>query len=67
LLLYNAEVYIAETAWGVTEEDHMKMMSVNYFTPMRIVKGLFPLLEGHHVGVVASLASIMDRSTCFLM
>jgi hypothetical protein len=25
------------------------------------------MLEGHHVGVVASLASIMDGSTCFLM
>lgn len=35
-------------------------MNVNFYSPVKIINGLLPRLEGGHIAVVASVVSIID-------
>ena len=38
-------------------------MNVNFFAPVKVINGLLTRLEGGHIAVVGSIASIIDGGT----
>lgn len=47
-------------SWEAKEEDFDSVMNINFNTPVKMIKAFLPILDGGHIAVVASLASIID-------
>ena len=60
MLVYNAGIVFGKTTWEHTEEEHLLLMRVNYFTPTRMIRELEPLLIGQHIAVTASIGALID-------
>ena len=70
LLLYNAGVFFPNEAWDVSDYELTTLMNVNFFSPVRMIKGLLLNVENSeckHIAVVASLASIIQGGTLFAL
>ena len=42
-------------------------MNVNFFAPIKVINGLLSSLEGGHIAVVGSVASIIDGGILFII
>ena len=42
-------------------------MNVNFFAPIKVINGLLSRLEGGHIAVVASVVSIIDGGTYYII
>lgn len=62
-LIYNAGITVPELTWETSEDQLQGLMNVNFFSPIKIINGLFSRLIGGHVAVVASTVSILDGGT----
>lgn len=63
LLIYNAGIMSPSISWEAKEQELQDVMNVNFFSPIKITKGLLGRLNNGHLAVVASAASLANGGT----
>jgi short-subunit dehydrogenase len=63
LMIYNAGLFFPSLSWEAKPKNILTLTNVNYISGTQFITTLLPNLEGGHIAVTGSVASIIEGGT----